>query len=305
MAISALLQTLTNSPEQPASEPEPLRSAPKQSHSAPEQSPLGTASKNRINLLGMSLLQRNLTGDIAELTRLLALVGVTINCIPGAGSGVTQLRNIANADLNVVIHPEYGIQTAQRLNQLFGTPMYLQHGLPIGFEATEQWISAISARLNLDPTPALDDSAKARARAYAFISRVHSITGLPRGVPFAVEGTYSELLGYTRFCTDYLGMTPDRLQVLHSAADTVKTPLLTYLAELNINNVLGEIDTTQAEIILASGNTIARLKAAGKQFSGVETRLPSLGYLDVIPKTHLGITGALQLSELLLNSLPF
>lgn len=37
----------------------------------------------------------------------------------------------------------------------------------------------------------------------------------------------------------------------------------------------------------------------------VEVSLPSLGYVDVIPKTHLGIQGALMLTEQIINSLLF
>ena len=61
---------------------------------------------------------------------------------------------------------------------------------------------------------------------------------------------------------------------------------------------------TDADIVFADGNIIAKLKARHHSFAGIEISLPSLGYIDVIPKTHLGIKGGLLLTEEVLNGLP-
>ena len=45
------------------------------------------------------------------------------------------------------------------------------------------------------------------------------------------------------------------------------------------------------------------LRAKGKRFSGIEIALPSLGYIDVIEKSHLGIGGGLLLCEQILNGM--
>ena len=60
---------------------------------------------------------------------------------------------------------------------------------------------------------------------------------------------------------------------------------------------------TDAELVFADGQTIAMLRAKGKRFSGIETALPSLGYIDVIEKSHLGIGGGLLLCEQVLNGM--
>ena len=48
---------------------------------------------------------------------------------------------------------------------------------------------------------------------------------------------------------------------------------------------------------------IAKLKARRHVFTGVEISLPMLGYIDVIPKTHLGLHGALLICEEIINGL--
>ncbi|MBO4353080.1 MAG: hypothetical protein J5818_06265 [Eggerthellaceae bacterium] len=59
------------------------------------------------------------------------------------------------------------------------------------------------------------------------------------------------------------------------------------------------------ELFFGTGDTIARLRLAGVEFSGIEMALPTLGYIDVLPKTYLGARGALQLIEAVLNGLLF
>ena len=62
------------------------------------------------------------------------------------------------------------------------------------------------------------------------------------------------------------------------------------LNELGLPEALDrDILQTESELVFASGNTIAKLKLQKHVFSGIEISLPSLGYVDVIPKTHLSV----------------
>ena len=66
-----------------------------------------------------------------------------------------------------------------------------------------------------------------------------------------------------------------------------------------------DILSTDAELVFADGNIIAKLKARHLDFSGIEISMPTLGYTDVIPKTHLGLSGGLMLCEQIINGLMF
>ncbi len=257
-----------------------------------------------VNFLGLSLFHRNHTGDVAELRRLAALCGIGVGCFLCAGGDIESVKNIPKAALNIVIHPEYGLKTAEFLFARYGTPFYVCAGPPVGFDATEKLLRDICALLEADASAAIAESERARARAYAFISRVNSLTGLPKGVAFTVEGTYSELYAYTDFLIQYLGMIPDCVAVLNAHSDCFKARLMALLDELGVSDAIGrDILETSAELVFASGNTIAKLKLKKHTFSEIEISLPTIGYIDVIPKTHLGINGALFLIEQILNGL--
>ena len=59
----------------------------------------------------------------------------------------------------------------------------------------------------------------------------------------------------------------------------------------------------EAELVFSDANVIAALMLENKRFCGIEARLPGMGYTDLVPKTHLGVRGALFLIEQVLNGL--
>lgn len=259
-----------------------------------------------VNLLGMPLYLRNFMGDVQEMVRLCNLIGLEVNCVLCGGSSLEQVARVAEASLNVVVHPEFGLETAEYLQQRFGTPYYVCPGAPVGFDATERAFGDIAQLAGGNMAPLLEESRTARMRAFSFISRLHSLTGLPKGVPFVAEGTYSQIYALLGFCCDYLGMVPVGLWPVYEQSDCFAEQLRSRIGDLSVEQAL---DATPAdcdfEIAFASGGTIARLKLEGRQFSGIETMLPTLGYLDVVPKTYLGTNGSLHLLEMVLNGLAF
>ena len=263
-----------------------------------------TVRPKTVNLLGVSIFQKYFAGDLIELRRLLNLCGITVNCALCADASPDEVREISAAALNIVVRPEYGLDTAEYLKERYGTPYYVCDGAPIGFAAAEKLAYDLSDLLDCDPTAAIEDSERARANAYVHISRVNSLVGLPKGTRVSVEGTYSDLYAYFRFFTEYFGMLPEGANVFCPRADFMKQKLEELMRGYGLSDVLTrDIFDGQSDLVFASGATISRLRNAGRQFVGIENALPVLGYLDVIPKTHLGVSGASLLVEQVLNGL--
>ena len=99
-------------------------------------------------------------------------------------------------------------------------------------------------------------------------------------------------------------MTPDSISLIDEKEDVYMKPLVDFLEKYGVTYALDTpILETQAELVFAGGNTIAALKLNNKCFSGIDISLPTFGYIDIIPKTHLGLYGASLLVELVLNGL--
>lgn len=259
-----------------------------------------------VNILGLSIFHKYYRGDAEELKKLLNMCGIEVTCCLFAGCSLEDIDSLPEAELNIVIHPEYGCETAMFLKETYGTPFYVCDGPPVGFAATEKFIGDICRILKKDSGRFREESERARAEAYMHISRVNSLTGLPKGVNFAVEGTWSEIYSYTLFLVKYFGMIAECASVINRERDVFREKTAELFSGLNLPEALEkDIADTSAELVFASGNTIAGLKLRGRRFGGIETSLPSLGYIDVIPKTHLGLKGALLITEQVLNGLMF
>ena len=262
-----------------------------------------------VNLLGLSIWQRYFEGDLEELTRLLGLMGVRVNCALAAGCRMEEIRRIPEACLNIVLYPERGLAAAEMLRRELDMPCYVCGTLPVGFPATETIFTEIAGRLGVSPEPVLEECRQSRARAFSGIRPVHEISGLPEGVRFSIEGCSSEVLSYASFLQEYLGMVPDVLAVTEGPlpgcfGNGPAGIMPDSGAEAEMREAFGkQMTDTCAEIIFGNANTIAMLKTVSQAFCGIEISNPGMGYTDLIPKTHLGNRGALFLTEQVINAL--
>ena len=225
----------------------------------------------RVNLLGLTIWQRYYEGDLRELERLFGLIGADVHAAFLAGASAEEIASLGEADLNVVVFPERGLDQACWLEETAGTSYYVFGNLPLGFAAVEEGFRGIAEILGTDAAPLLEESSRARALAYAKIRSIHEMSGLPEGARFHVAGDAAQIRAYGAFFTDYLGMVP-------AAAE-------------------------EAELVFGDANGIAELMSRRDAFCGIEINYPGMGYTDLIPKTHLGIQGALFLIEQVLNGL--
>ena len=260
--------------------------------------------KPRVNLLGLSIWQRYWEGDLEELRRLLALCGIDVGCCLCAGCTMEEVRALPDADLNLLIYPEMGRDTAAFLEERFGTPCYIFDGPPVGYAATEKAFREICARLGADPAPLLGESERRRAEAWFQLNDLDQMNYLSAGSTFAVEAMDSMALAYTAFLTEYLGLTPECVSLPGSPEPALRERLRALLQSCRAEDALvRDILDSRAELVLADANVIAAMAVRRDAFSGIEISLPGMGYVDFVKKTHLGLRGAEFLTEQAVNGL--
>ena len=111
-----------------------------------------------VNLIGPTCNTFNWMADVYELRRMLAGIGVEVNCVLTAGSTVEECSRAAAAALNVCIYPyDCGVPVAEELERRFGTPM-LTDPIPIGFGQSARWLEQVAHALDVDATRFLQSS---------------------------------------------------------------------------------------------------------------------------------------------------
>lgn len=268
--------------------------------------------KMAVNIIGLSIYNKYYKGDKKEIERLLSHWGIAVNCFISADTTLEEIENIPRAMLNIILYPELGIDIAQYLNEELDMPYYVfDKGMPIGFDLTQEFIFGIIRNLKQygindqsGMITFIDQMEKARADAFIPISRLNSLTGYPKGAEFSIEAVSSSAFAYLQFFMNYFGMLPKAIKIEQDGIQMYKEHIRELIKRHGLNNVINkEILETDSDIVFANGSTIAQLKLMKYEFTGIEIALPTLGYTDVIPKTHLGIQGSLLLTEQIVNSL--
>ncbi|AKB51278.1 hypothetical protein MSBRW_2025 [Methanosarcina barkeri str. Wiesmoor] len=259
----------------------------------------------KVNLIGLSLLHKHWEGSVAEMKRLLSFLGLEVGAILLAGTSLDEIRESNNAACNIVLFPEYGRRVAEWYRKHFGIPaVFSPLGAPLGFDANESLLREVAAILNIDPAPALAEVREARQTSYRQISRFHSFSGLPKGASFSIQAESSLVFPLTHWLYSYLGMAPYAVKLLPGSDPEMARSLKSFLTEKGFCEAWDrDLSLESVDIAFADSFTLQLLKAKGCCKAGIEISLPDRGYIHFIPKTYLGVSGALFLLEEIINGL--
>ena len=121
-------------------------------------------TKPSCNILGPSALGFRHRDDLREITGLLERMGIHVNVVAPLGATPGDLARLAEADFNVVLYPEVAMQAATWLQKNFKMP--LTKIIPIGAQATREFMAEAAELAGIELNPALEDAAS-RAPWYA------------------------------------------------------------------------------------------------------------------------------------------
>lgn len=118
-----------------------------------ERQPLPREGRRpRANLLGPTALGFRHRDDTVEITRLLNAMGIDVNVAAPMGARPSDIVRMGEADFNVLLYPEIGLEAARWLEKTFGQKCTTV--VPIGMTATRRFIDEVAA---LAGVPVPDD----------------------------------------------------------------------------------------------------------------------------------------------------
>ncbi len=113
------------------------------------------AAARTCNILGPCSMGFRHRDDLIEVKAILASLGIAVNVVAPEGASPADLARLPQAGFNVVLYPEIAEPTAKWLERAHGQPS--TKTIPIGVNATREFIAEVSALAGVDPTPALED----------------------------------------------------------------------------------------------------------------------------------------------------
>lgn len=270
--------------------------------------------KGKVNLLGIVPCQHIFwKGDLKEIKRTLELIGLEVNPIFGDLQGVDALKAIPEAELNIVVNPWVGIETAKKLEEKFGTPYVVQEGLPIGPRETEKFVRLVAKKLRIPDNKvknAIDESVKEAYQLFNFIG-----VGLYMGISdsyFSIAAESSIAIGLVKFLTNDCGQLPAVVIVTdnppESRREAITKQLTEGLSSIDKPDVFFECDTYKIEKILDKYPSLLVYASSMEKYIAQEkyaampitVSFPAYDRI-ILTRTYFGFKGGINLLEDLMS----
>ena len=178
----------------------------------------------------------NWRGDLEEIKRILEGIGLEVNILFGYSSkGVSEWKNIPNAELNIVLSPWVGLNAAKICERKYGTPYLHEPILPTGLKDTSAFLRRVADKLDL-PKEKVESFIKKEEDRYKkyFVAAGDLFADLAAYLPFNayIAGDDIYGLGTASFLENELGI---EVVKFYDTTDPSK------LAQNTINKALEEI----------------------------------------------------------------
>jgi nitrogenase molybdenum-iron protein beta chain len=263
-------------------------------------------------------------GDLIELKRLLALIGIRANTFFAPGEGTAEVLAAGKAAANIVVSRFYGVEAARAFEARFGTP-FLALDLPVGPIASAVFLRQAGQFLGRDPQLIESVIARETFEYYQFIERTADFyTDTDQQYYAVVAGNATGAIPLARFLADELGWIPSLVVLTDDLPEHEHERVASGLDGLQYTQrpkLVFETDTSQIAIHLAQiwpvsngeryhrrfapayviGSTLEKELAAGLGAKHLSVSYPVFNRV-IINRGYAGFRGGLHLTEDLLSA---
>jgi nitrogenase molybdenum-iron protein beta chain len=257
---------------------------------------------------------QNWRADLQEIKQLLNLIGLEVNILFGYESeGVSEWRDIPNAEFNLVLSPWVGLETAELLKKKYNTPYLHYPVIPVGAEATGDFLRTVGEFANIDRDKTGGIISKEEKRYYKyFIGVADFFTEMKKMLPYELytiaDSAYA--LGASNFLINELGYVPKQAFVTDSVPEKYTDKIRGEFQKIDeeyLDKVFFEIDGGEIEKKIRSNENKPRktliLGSEWEDDLASDIKAP-LTYLSlpianglILNKTYIGYNGGLRLIE--------
>ncbi|MCL2431576.1 nitrogenase component 1 [Candidatus Bathycorpusculum sp.] len=268
-----------------------------------------------VNIIGSTLFHYNWENDIAEIKRILKLLGIQTVSVICAGESIANIQKASQAELNLVLNEEYGDRIVSYLETVHGIPnINLGLQAPYGLSASEAWFKAVADFFDTSSESITNESSRVRKKCYPALAHAFSFTSSLRGMPFAIFGDSSQVYALTTFLYEYLGMLPVVVGIKEVGTKNFESIKKYLSANMLDTSVL--VNPDQYELLDCFNKTTPKLLLGSSIEKNVSLRLSNppqfipitFPYYERVTLTNrplMGFNGVLTIIEDILNMVKY
>lgn len=174
-------------------------------------------------------------GNLRNLEKLIAEIGLTPNTIYGHGRGLHNIDLVPAAEFNLLVSPWVGLDNVKLLQRKFGTPYLHYPTLPIGAFETSKFLRGVAAFTGVDLDKVEEVITKHEEEYYYYIERYADLFLETRVMAkrFSTVTDAQYALALTKFLVNDLGLFPSKQYITDDTPLEYREQVEGYFKELN------------------------------------------------------------------------
>lgn len=258
--------------------------------------------KNLVNILGI-LPKQDIywKGNLAEIDRIFGDIGIKVNTLFGYGQGLEQWKEIANANLNIVVS-KWGTPAAEKLKDKYGTPFIVFDSVDLGDEI-ETFVRSVAKEIgtDLDLVEKYLQSEKKKF-VYALEQFIEYAYDYDLQKSIAIVGDESTVIRYSKFLSKYWGIEIEIAIITDFTGIPKEQKIPNSIKEI-VNEIYFSRDTSTISKILKAGNIELILGSGLENIVAEQLQLPNfiVSYPAfqkvIINKSDIGYQGGISILE--------
>ena len=259
-------------------------------------------------------------GDFEQLKKLIEKLGLKVNILFGTSSkGISEWKNIPNAEFNILVSPWVGLDIVESLKQKYGTPYLHYPILPVGAVQSSHFLRTIADFAGI-PNELVEEVIKKEEERYYefFVDTADFFSTLQNNLPYELyaSGDSLTIFGVTKYLENEVGYIPNAVFVTdnpnqkneNNLRELFKKEFPEYADKLFFEidsekiaeNVIPELQKTNRALVLGSDWEKLYTKQSGNLFQYISAPIHQQ---LIISKSYVGYEGGLRLLEDIYNTL--
>ncbi len=176
-------------------------------------------------------------GNIRELEKLVASLGLIPNTIFGYKRGIKNIDKITKAEFNLLVSPWVGLGSMKKMERKFNIPFLHYKTLPIGATETSKFLREVGKFAGVDEEK-IESVIKENEDYYYYLIERYADLFLENRVinkQFTVVGDAQYALGITKFLVNDLGLIPAKQFVVDDTPSKYREDIKKEFENLNFN----------------------------------------------------------------------